>query len=581
MVDERSVVALLYRADWRRLSLSGEAHGRRPMIPLLSERPRRRPGEPFPPPPPFPPPSGSPGETDMTLLVAPGGRYRLATPDGHLWGCDGERAWAWLGELPSGRDIHLVGDREAPFPELLEPSWLLTDYDLAIEGDTTACGRPAIRVAATARHRDRHRGQHRGVPSLRWPPAKRADRAVAVVDAEFGILLRCETQRGDGPPDVAEFRSLTVGADTDPARFTAPPGSVFAAESGFWPTFIPFGGAGREAAKTVAGLAAAGIGAAIKYRPRKRPDPFARATEETTDPDAAMPRDDGPAPDTMPGAAAAAPLSDEVVYLLYRTGADEPRLTATLHNWVDLGALLDAVPESARKTGFGGVGFLVDAIRDADDDSSIHLVSSVRIGGWDRYRIDATSTPPGGSLPRGWHPHRPSPLTEACDGQRRWQVFADQVTVGDAAPLPEEIACLVDGSWLLGAELSGGEEVTVGGRRAYRVAGRSRLPAPFGLLSVIAMDFLPAVAAVDAESGRLLRVTRYAGGKPVLCSELRDIAPDTSDDYGFEPPAGLRVVEEEPAEEQPPNPADFAGKAAMEAVDALRGFFGSMRRPGR
>jgi len=88
------------------------------------------------------------------------------------------------------------------------------------------------------------------------------------------------------------------------------------------------------------------------------------------------------------------------------------------------------------------------------------------------------------------------------------------------------------------------------------------------------------VAAVDAESGRLLRVTRYAGGKPVLCSELRDIGPDTSDDYGFEPPAGLRVDEEEPAE-QPPNPADFAGKAAMEAVDALRGFFGSMRRPGR
>jgi len=577
MADERSVVALLYRADWRRLSLSGEVRGRQPMISLLSERPRPRPGEPVPPPPPFPPPSGSPGETDMTLLVAPGGRYRLATPDGHLWGSDGERAWAWLGELPSGRDIHLGGDREPPFPELFEPSWLLTGYDLAVEGDATAGGRPAIRVVATARRRDQRRGRPGiGGPPLRWPPVIRADRAVAVVDAEVGILLRCETQRGEDPPDVAEFRSLTLDADTDPARFTAPPGSVFADESGFWPTFVPFGGAGREVAKTVAGLAAAGIGAAIKYRPRKRPDPFARATGEATDPDAAMPRDDGPAPDTRPDAAAP-PLSDEVLHLLYRTGADEPRLTATLHNWVDLGALLEAVPESARKTGFGGVGFLVDAIRDADDDSSIHLVSSLRIGGWDRYRIDATYTPPGDTpLPRGWHPHRPSPLTEACDGQRRWQVFADRVTVGDAAPLPEEIACLVDGSWLLDADLSGGEEVTVGGRRAYRVAGRSRHRAPFGLLSVIAMDFLPAVAAVDAESGRLLRVTRYAGGRPVLGSELRDIGPDTSADYGFEPPAGLRVDEEEPAE-QPPGPADFAGQA----VDAMRGFLGSLRRPGR
>jgi hypothetical protein len=152
------------------------------------------------------------------------------------------------------------------------------------------------------------------------------------------------------------------------------------------------------------------------------------------------------------------------------------------------------------------------------------------------------------------------------------------VVVGDAAPLPDDIGCLADGSWLLGGELSGGEEITVGGRRAYRVGGQSRRRTPFGALdSLLSVDSFPAVAVVDAESGRLLRVTRYAGGKPVFCRELRDIAPDTSADFGFEPPAGLRVVEEEPPE-RPPNPAGFTAKAA---ADAMRDLFGSLRRTGR
>jgi hypothetical protein len=590
MVDERSIVALLYRADWRRLSLTGAVRGGGPpLLSVLTEQRRPRPGEPFPPPPPFRPPSGSPGETDMTLLVAPGGRYRVAVQDGTVWGCDGERAWAWFGELPPGREISLSGGPEPPFPELLEPSWLVAGYDLTVEGDTTACGRPVIRVAASARMTGRERRETGGLP-FRWPPVIRADRVTAVVDAELGILLRCEFQRdgesrrGERTPDVAEFRSLTVDPETDPARFTAPAGSVFADTSGSWPwpSGFPFGAAGREVAKTAAGLAAAGLGAAIRYTPRKRPDPFARATEEAADPDAAMPRDDGGAPDETPGpdeapGSAAPPVGDEVLHLLYRSGADEPRFTAVLHQWVDPAALLDAVPESARKTGFGGVGLLVDAVRDAAAlDSTIHLVSSVRIGGWDRYRIDAVYPPAGESSPqRGWHPHRPSPLTDACDGQRRWQVFADRVEVGDAAPLPEEIACLADGSWLLGGQLSGGEEVTVGGRRAYRVAGRVRYRTPFRLLSVLSMDSFPAVAAVDAESGRPVRVTRYVGGKPMWCCELRDIGPDTSADFGFEPPAGLRVVDEKPPEQ--PNPADFTAKAAM---DAVRGFLGSFRRTG-
>lgn len=549
MIDERNIVALIYRADWRRLSLSGEARGGDPMMPALREMSQHL-GWGWPSPPPS---SASPDKTDRTLLVAPGGLYRVATPQGQVRGFDGERFWAWQGELPPHAEIRL-GGQPGPVPELLEPSWLLNGYDLAVDGDVTACGRAAIRIVATARQRARDEARRK---PYRWPPGIRADRVVAVVDAELGILLRCETHLGEQEPDVAEFRSLTVNPETDPALFTAPSGSVFADDAGLW----PFGETGRKVATTAAGIAAAGLGAAIRYTPRPHQDPFERATEETADPDAAMPQDDGATPGgtTDP----AVPLvSDEVLQLLYRSAADEPRFTGTLHQWIDHDALLEAVPESARSSGFGGVGFLVDAIRDAANESGTHEVSSVRIGGWDRYRIDvAGDRPPG----RDRHLRRPQPLTEACDGQRRWQVYKDRVVTGPAAPLPERVDCLVDGSWLLRRQLSGGEEVIISGRRAYRLVAQRQGGMPWPVMDQGPMGFFPVVAAMDAESGRLLRVTCYAGGKPVICRELRDISPGDSGDFGFEPPAGLRIVEEEQAE-QSPSPAESAARAAADAV---------------
>ena len=322
MIDERDLIALLYRADWRQLSLSGEVRGGREPWTMAVTEIRRPLGKLFPPPP-FPPP-GSAGEPDMTLLIAPGKRYRMASADGRrIRGCDGERAWGWFGELPPDTEIRLGGE-EPPFPELLEPSWLLAGYDLAIEGNATACGRPAIRVVATARGREHDKVPW---PPLWWLPSGRPDRVVALVDAELGILLRRESGRGDRAPDVAEFRSLTVPAEAGPDQFTAPPGSVFGDGSGPWSFPFPFGEPGREVAKTAAGLAAAGLGAVIKYTPRRRRDPFAMATEEAADPDAALPRDEGPAPDGPPDSAAP-PVRDEVLHLLYRSGADEPRFTA-------------------------------------------------------------------------------------------------------------------------------------------------------------------------------------------------------------------------------------------------------------
>lgn len=573
MIDERGLVALLYRADWQQLSLSGEVHGTDRSVELIfTQTWRPRPGEPFPP---FSPPSPSDEITDVSLLLAPGKRYRAERPDGQrARGCDGERAWEWFRDLPAGMEVRFGGGPRAPFPVLLDPSWLLAGYDLSIEGEATACERPAIRVTATARRDARYKGVtgELRMSAFRWPPLPRADRVVADVDAELGILLRCEARHGEREPDVTEFRSLTVAAEADPARFTAPPGSVFADGSSPWSSGFPFGGAGREAAKTAAGLAAAGLGAVIRCSPSARTDPFTRATQEAEDPDAAMPEEDAPAPDDPP-------VSDEVLHLLYRSGMVAPRFTATLHQWFDAAGLFDAVPERARRAGFGGVGFLVDTVRDAALDSGTdHYASRLRIGGWDRYRIDlAYPVPPRDQQSRRDWRRRSlrEPLTDACDGQRRWRVYTNRVLTGPAEPPPDEVTDLADASWLLACELSGGAEVTVGGRRAYRIVARGRYRLP-PLLDVLSMAFFPAVAAVDAESGRLLRLTRYKGGKPVVCGELRDLAPDESEDFGFEPPAGLRV-EEQPPEPEPGQEFNPAADAVKAVADAARGFLGSLR----
>ena len=554
MTSKQELVALLYRADWTRLCLSGEVHGAGE--PLITDLIEMQPGRdaPFPPFPKAPPPEPFGAEaSDRTLLVAPGSRYRVESADGrHVQGCDGERVWRWLADLPPGVELRFDSRPRPPCPELLAPAWLLSGYKLVIKGKVTACGRPGIRVLATPRRASRDWRAPRlagPLPAFRFPPIFAYDQVIAVADAELGILLSCERRRGDQQAEVSEFRSLTVDPEVDSARFTAPAGSVFGGETGFpgW----PLGSTGREAAKAVAGLAAGGLGAAIKYGPFGRPGPPVATTwgiaVDEDDADAEMPRDD-----PFPGDSAdRPPLSAKVLYALYRSGAGKPRFTATMHEWVDAAALLEAIPESARQAGFGGVGFLVDTLRDTVRDAgTAHQVGSVRLGGWDKYRIDLTYL----TRPREWRGgRRPGPVTIACDGQRRWQVYTDRVLAGPAGPPPDQLAELLDGSWLLECDLSGGEEIAVGDRRGYRIAveRRTQLASP---LAVFDRLFFPAVAVLDAESGRLLRLTRYKSGKPVFRCELRDVTPDESDDFGFEPPAGLRVVEEpagSPGEDAP------------------------------
>lgn len=523
------------------------------------------------------------------LSVSPGRRFRAEFTDG-AWvlGCDGERMWHWLRDRPAGVFGRFDGRPQPPYRSLLEPSWLLTGYSLVLDGEVTVCGRPGVRVLATPRtvaepanRFGRLGGQAGGGPfaaPARWLRLGHQDDDVAaVVDAELGILLRCSKRSGDRMPAVTEFTSLDVGLAAEASLFTAPPGSVFgggdsrARGRGERPPGGAAGGslgdalgealgtAGKEAAKTVAGMAAGGLGALIRYAPKGRSDPFAQATAEAVDPEAAMPADERP-PEEPAGGAQDEALPDEVLHLLYRSGLAAPSLRATLHQWADLDPVFAAVPRSARGTGFGGVGFLVDAVRDLtreEGTGSLHAVSTVAMGGWNEYRIDVVRAIWERNTPPGRGRDKDVARAIASDGVRQWQVYGDRVVSGPASRPTGDLADLVDASWLLEGDLdlSGGTEVWAGGRRAYRVVARYRDVAGLGM-GWWQRHFYPAVAVVDAETGALLRLTRFKGGRPVLRQELRDFAePDASPDFSFTPPAGLPVYDaESDPEAAPPRP---------------------------
>jgi hypothetical protein len=517
MSADVDLLRLVHRADWTRLSLAAETN------------------------------DGS------KVLLAPGRRYRLQTPDS-LRGCDGERPWRWPkpGEKAG---TQWIGGPEAPLPMLFCPAWLLRDSRLEVRGHVTAFGRDAIDVVATERS------------SLVNPFRRnqvRPGRTEALVDAELGILLRVAYLPGEGslpedeePPDVTELVSLEVNPVIDPAQFTPPPDSVVG-ES--WGEAFDSAGPVAAAVQTAAGLAAGGIGAWINYRKSSR------AETASGDAETDMPRDD-PAPEIAPDGRPAGPdVSDEILQLLHDSGA--ATFNATAHEWSDASALLSQVPESVRRTGLGGFGVLVSALTGYWPRAE-YTVSAVRIGGPGQYQVDHQNEAKDARA-----------KTIACDGQRRWVVGEDKVTVGPASPPPPDIGDLVDASWLLECWLSGGALIMAGDRPAYRLHA-ARRDSTLSLSLTMMFPATAAVAVVDAELGVVLSLTSFLGGKPVRRHELRDVAPTQPGDFRVNIPPDLPV---EPAtsysgadrEHPPDTPLKLAGAVAQEvgkeAVKAARTF---------
>jgi hypothetical protein len=504
MTAEADVIRLVQRADWTRLSLAAEAN------------------------------DGS------RVLIAPGRRYREQTParggsrrsQQGLRGCDGERSWS-MPAPDEDRNVHWIEGPRPPLPMLLCPGWLLRSSRLEVRGHVTTRGRDALHVVATER------------PSFMDPIRLirlRPGRTEALVDAELGILLRVAwLPPEDEPPDVTELVSLEVDPVIDPAQFAPPPGSIVT-ES--WGEALAAGGPAFAIAKTAAGLAAGGLGVLIKYWPLGR----ARAESDPEDAEAAMPQDD-PAPEMSPDGHPAGPeVGDEVLQLLHDSGT--AAFGATLHEWSDISAMLSQVPESVRRTGFGGLGMLVSALTERGD-GGVHLVSALRVGGPGQYQIDHHYDPEHG------------PKTIACDGQRRWQVYDDNVTVGPARLSPGDIGDLADASWLLECRISGGALIMAGDRPAYRIhAARGNAPLTFSMM------FPAAVAVVDAELSIVLSLTSFLGGKPVRRYELRDVTATRADEFRVNVPSGLRVEPDRWADAENTDPSHL-GSLPLKVAGAV------------
>jgi hypothetical protein len=468
--DERGLVGLLHRADWRRLSMSAEVS------------------------------DGS------AVLIAPGKRYRHQSAE-YVTGCDGGRPWELSldGDDPDG-SVHWISGPEPPLPRMLCPAWLLEDSELQVQGRVRACGRDALDVVMT-----RRAGQRGGPVAADDTSARRR----VLVDAELGILLRIAEPGRE--PEVTELLSADFDPVTDPRLFAPPAGSRIA--EGLGESLGGALGPAWWAAKTAAGLAAGALGAWIRYSPSRRAQP---AAADGIDLVAAMPGDEPPpdlSPDHVPGGP---PVGDDLLSLLHAGGPDQ--FAATLHQWFGLGGLASSVPAAARRAGFGGLGLLMDAI--SETPATAHLISRVRVAGQGRYQVDHAYQPRGG------------PVTIACDGLQRWQVYPDKIIIGPARPLPHDIRQLADPSWLLRCWLSGGTMVPAGSRGTYRLnAGRRQGD------DSLALMFPAAVAVVDADMGLVLRMTSYIGANPVQHHEFRDVTTDVGD-FRVKIPGDLPTVEE-------------------------------------
>jgi hypothetical protein len=522
MPGEPELVGLLHRADWTRLRLAAELND------------------------------------GTSVLIAPGRRYRRQ--DGaRVWGCDGQHPWEPPEDDGDDGGVHGISGPEPPLRALLCPAWLLPGTRLDVLGPVTACGRAAWHVAVTRRPDARF--------ALSWA-ARGADRADVFVDAELGILLRLAwdadtvpdddwaggEEEDDGDeliegPQVTEMVSLDLDPVVEPGRFAAPPGSRIGESFGQ----SPFGdGLGGRAAKTAGGLAAGGLAEWLRLSSATAAAPPGEDAETREDAQTKMPAEteipaDDPAPElSADGRPVGPPAPDEVLHLLQASAATD--FTATAHEWYDAVARLSRVPAGTRRADFGGLGSLFGVL--TERPVVLHRTAALRIGGPGQYQLDRTAerspeaTAAEAGEPRGTREREPT--TIACDGQQCWRVYDDHVTAGPAASLTPEFAELTDASWLLECRLAGGELVTADGRPAYRLQvargdGDRALP-----LSVSpALAFPAAVAVVDAERGTLVRLTSYAGGKPVRRYDLMGVTAAPGE-FRVDLPADRAVADEEP-----------------------------------
>jgi hypothetical protein len=543
--DVEITVGLLIRADWTTLCLSAELTTvRNPSVQSILQSPvavkasQARGNRPDP----AAWQAAATADTNFRtsrgrLLVAPGGRYRH-THDvdgtGPILGSDGETAWELGAHDGTDFSDFCPASCQPPARELLCPAWLPSLFELELGGRAEIGGRAALRITARPRPllRSRSGPGQRGMltvlpVSWRGPGDELLDRIDAMLDAEFGILLRCERLWDGQLVSRSELARITINPPeaADESQFVPPPRDYYEArgeeeddDDAEHPQ-SPFGGPGWRLVKTAANLGASSLGAAIQRKAQAKPRQADAAGSGGWRPDAS----DGAAVTVSDTA-----VSLHLIRLLYQAGLRVADLDAELRVWVDTEAALAAMKTAGERWGMSGIGELSDALTELGSQKFQRAVISLGTVG--RYRI-AYADAAGQRQPR----------TIAADGKHRWRVFADRTIVGPAAPLPADIGRLFDPAWLLNWKLTGGDEIRLHGRPGFAVRlQESGQPVPPGERDL-------AEAVIDAELGILLRFSQSVNGKLISLAELNQIRTGqqrSEAEFIVEIPAGTQVIEE-------------------------------------
>ena len=538
MMDEPDLVALFYRADWTRLSLSAEVHEESSWAVRNEMLKPARPA--------FPgmntdllPEDWGSFEHRARLRIAPGGRYLLgilSSSDTDDPPDDGRVLRTRYGIRPG---------LPPPYPTVLWPSSLLNAFSLELAGQFELAGRVMLRVIATP------------APGVwRADAHKRPDRIDVTADAETGIPFYFHEYFDGRTVQLTELTDVTFDP---PGGFEVPDDAEDDGQRAGTQSPL-FSGPRWMAAKTAANVLGTMLGTAAEHAPGSPRGAAAwKAALAEDDPEAVMPA----AGARFDPAVSGSPASTDLVHALYRSG--RAQFSATLHQWIDAAVFGEWAQERASDHGWGGIGSVAGAL--GGRAGTMHQVTRVTIGGGGRYRLDFL------------RPHRQhSPKAVAYDGSRSWREYDDRVVVGPVLPLPKDITAMIDTAVLLDSHVSDVAQAQVSGRRGFAlraVADPDRHALPGSLQD---SDLV-----VDAELGIALRQTAYANEAQVMCYEFRELAPLSADgrELDLDVPPGIRVEHTDGwllEELSIPDGMRSAIRTAGSAAKSAHAIFRSLRR---